>query len=125
MTAIRYPLAPLAQALGINLTAAGTFGGVAEDTGIDAVADRLDISQTTAHRLRREGLTALAADRYAMAAGIHPARVWSTWWADVSEANREHGEIACVCDDDLDQCGCGFYADDPPLEQLQQPPLAA
>ncbi len=59
MTTPRYPLAPLAQALGIHLTTAGTFGGATTDTGINALAQRLHISITTAHTLRRTGLSAL------------------------------------------------------------------
>lgn len=109
----RYPLEPLAQALGIELLDLGTFGGDPEPRGALELAARLGCSTETVYRLRRHGMSPLKADEYAMSAGIHPARVWPTWWADIDDTNREHAEVGCVCDGD--DCECGYYADDPPM----------
>lgn len=118
MTTDRYPLAPLAQALGIELLDAGTFGSDCEPRGVLELAARFDCSPETIYRFRRDGLSVMQADRYAMGAGVHPSRIWPTWWADVSEANREHAELGCVCDDDGDECTCGYYSEDPPMGSL-------
>ena len=40
------------------------------------------MSGTTLADVRRNGLTELAADRYAIRAGLHPAEVWPDWLQD-------------------------------------------
>jgi hypothetical protein len=112
----RLPLAPLAEALGVEFHNPGTFGGDENQTrGVPELAARLSCSVETVYRMRNNGLTPLQADRYAMSAGIHPARIWPNWWNGIDDTNTEHAELACVCDHDLDHCTCGYYGDDPPM----------
>lgn len=97
----RYPLEPLAQAMGITL---GRPGHPADsdraDTGLAAIADRLGISLPTAHRRRRHGIPWHEADRYAVAIGHLPGTIWPSWY------------------DDAPPEGDDWYSDDPSLEQL-------
>jgi hypothetical protein len=99
MSPIRYPLAPLAKALHIELgeTLHGGQQPGDEPAGLHALAEAVHVSISTAQRFRRFGLTERAADRLATAAGMHPSSLWPSWWADAA------GE------DDA------WYSDDPPM----------
>lgn len=61
-----WPLEPLLQAMGT-------------DRPLWARAGDLGLQERQVHRLRRRGLTDEEADRLAVAAGFHPAEVWSGW----------------------------------------------
>jgi hypothetical protein len=68
----RYPLAPLER----YLTARhGPFDG----DHCHALAQTLGLSERTLYRARLYGLTVWQADRYAIAAGLHPALIWPHW----------------------------------------------
>jgi len=74
----RYPLQPLADAMGLSLAAA---------------CRALGVSGSTMQDYRHRGLTERVADRLAVRAGFHPAEVWPDW------GHR-------VCDNEL--CGATF-----------------
>lgn len=95
----RYPLAPLAEALHIEL---GHMGRVwpdnEEPAGLTKLAEAIGIRDIRyMRRLLDRGLTDRLADRFATRAGFHPSQLWPTWWADAT------GE------------GDAWYADDPPM----------
>ncbi len=100
---MRYPLAPLTTALGIELGQPGRPGDAATH-GIPALAEALDCSAPTAERLHRDGLTRRQAERYAPRAGRHPAGFWPNWWRDDDIESEE-------ADD-------GYFSDDPALDEL-------
>jgi hypothetical protein len=107
-TRARYPLVLLADRLGITL---GQVGGHQPDqlpSGHAELMARLHISRATATRWARHGIPDRHADRAACAAGYHPATIWPEW------ENAVDGE-----DDD-------WYADDPPIDTLDDPrPIGA
>lgn len=52
--------------------------------GVDDFAEAVGCSRRAVHRWRHAGLTWDAADRAAVAVGLHPANVWGReWWASV------------------------------------------
>ena len=57
----RYPVAPLLEATGLSMS---------------ALAQRVGIGGGEYARVRSEGVTELAADRWANRLGLHPAEVW-------------------------------------------------
>lgn len=57
----RWPVEPLIEAAG----------------GIEKANRRIDPANL--HRARRDGLTDVAADRWAIRLGLHPAEVWPDW----------------------------------------------
>lgn len=78
---VRYPLRALADRLRITL---GHIGGQQPGQlpeGLADLADRTGMSHRTARRLHQLGMTWEQADRYALAAGLHPAWVWPDWSA--------------------------------------------
>lgn len=97
----RYPLAPLAQAMGITLHHVGYREPGQPPDGHTELAERLGITRQWAHQLEHRGLTDLAADRAAIRIGKHPADIWTTWF---DGAPGDHD----------------WYADDPSLDQLDQ-----
>jgi hypothetical protein len=52
------------------------------DLSDDELAATVGITVRHVHRLKLTGLTHLQADRYAVACGDHPARVWPGWDGD-------------------------------------------
>ena len=80
-----YPLEPLAAHLGITLGQTGGHQPGQDPTGVAALVDRLGISTTRIHQLRRSGLTDTQADRYACHVGKHPSDIWPTWWRDAPD----------------------------------------
>lgn len=81
-TQTRYPLAPLARALGITVTTRGGGNQPGHLQGLAAIATHLGISHRHAQRLHQHGLNPEQADRYAIRLGIHPAVLWPSWWTD-------------------------------------------
>jgi hypothetical protein len=76
----RLPLQPLLDALPIDHTLARPD---VRGPGASAQAARqLGVSTRTLHRLRLTGLDLWAADRLAIAAGLHPLTVWREGWID-------------------------------------------
>lgn len=69
----RYPFDPIAQALGVDNSAA---------------ARHLHISGTTWQQYRDHGLTAVVADRLAVRIGHHPAELWPDWPTDTDPLTR-------------------------------------
>lgn len=63
-----YDLNPLADMLGLSLS---------------ALASRFGLSGSTWKRYRDEGVSELVADRLACKAGLHPATVWPEWVDDL------------------------------------------
>lgn len=62
----RYPLAPLAEAVGVDTS---------------RLARILGLSGSTWKAYREHGMTERAADRLAVKAGFHPCEIWPDWWA--------------------------------------------
>ena len=75
MTAERFPLAPLEAILTIRY---GPFEG----DHCHQLARLVGVSERTIYRARMAGLTIWQADRYACAAGLHPALVWDHWFTE-------------------------------------------
>ncbi len=70
----RYPIAALCEATGLSAI---------------ALSRRLGLSKTWANKTsRRGGLTEYAADRVAVALGLHPANVWDSWLGDTALAEQ-------------------------------------
>ena len=63
----RYPLEPLADAMGITVHKACT---------------RLRVTGATYQEYRDRGLTPMVADRLAIKAGFHPGLIWPQWVTD-------------------------------------------
>ena len=99
-TRTRYPLQPLAQALGITLDQLGGHQPDNPPAGYTELAERLGITRQWVHHLSHHGLTDRSADRYAITTGHHPADIWDNWWDGA--------------DSDAD-----WYTDDPTLAELQ------
>lgn len=78
---MRFPLEPLAVVLSVEL---GVQGGMhpATDgpTGLTAVAESLGVSESSAKRYRRHGLSDRQADHAAVALGVHPSVLWPDWF---------------------------------------------
>ena len=70
MTSKRYPIEPLAEALGVTLGRIGGYQPDAPTEGLAALARSIGASLSTAKRIRKEGLTDAQADRYAVAAEL-------------------------------------------------------
>lgn len=64
----RYPLADLLDAIGAE--------------SLSDAASRIGVSASLLHLALRDGLSVRTADRYAIAAGLHPAMVWSSFIDD-------------------------------------------
>lgn len=90
----RYPLEPLAQAMGLSLHAA---------------CAQLGISGTTQKEYRARGVTVRVADRLAVKAGYHPAEIWPTW---IDDAIADEPP-AYVNYKDCAECGQPFEASSP------------
>lgn len=95
----RYPLDPLAHAMGLHLGAHGQRGDGTTPQGLAALATRLNISHRWARHLHHTGLTDTQADHYAIRIGRHPATIWPDWW---THATGDHD----------------WYPDDPPMASL-------
>lgn len=80
----RWPLGPLAAALGIQL---GVVGGQQPGPrqGLVALAQQVGVSHTMVKRLRAQGLSDSQADRYAAALGYHPVNIWPDWLAPATD----------------------------------------
>jgi hypothetical protein len=72
MTAERFPLAPLEAILTIR-------HGPFEGDHCHQLARLVGVTERTIYRARMTGLTVWQADRYAIAAGLHPALIWPNW----------------------------------------------
>lgn len=71
----RYPLQPLIDAIGLREMASPYPS--APPLSVEAQLARLmGVHQALTHRARREGLSERAADRWAIAVGLHPDLVW-------------------------------------------------
>ena len=83
----RYPIQPLATALGIELGRIGAPNGWStsddEPAGRTALAEALDVSISTITRRMRTGLDEYEADRYAIRSGVHPTHLWPDWGTDL------------------------------------------
>lgn len=88
----RYPLAPLAHILGIELGRVGGSQPGQPRAGLAALAEHLGISHTMAQRLNAQGLSDTQADRYACRIGHHPSEIWPTWWAGTDLTEHEADE---------------------------------
>lgn len=107
MTAPRYDLADLAAALRIELGPQDrNRQSEGEPRGLLALAARLGTDERHLRRAMHHGLTDRQADRYATRVGLHPASIWPCWW--------EHAGS------DAD-----WFADDPPVSALEEPPADA
>jgi hypothetical protein len=73
----RYPLAPLERLLTLRH---GPFHGDHHTTC--AVALAVGVTPRSVYRARLAGLTIWQADRYACAAGLHPALIWDNWFTE-------------------------------------------
>lgn len=102
----RYPIEPLAAALGITWTQNGhrthrRTNGWEPDTedGILTIIDLariLGCSVRTVYNLRNRGLTSRQADRYAVHhAGKHPAQIWPAWF-NQQHVNADIGDLEPV-----------------------------
>ena len=82
----RYPLAPLAAAIGVELGVSGGNRGANQYKpadqrhGLAELAQQLGISHGYAQQLHQHGLTDAEADRYACRLDLHPGSVWPDWW---------------------------------------------
>lgn len=103
MTTKRYPIEPLAEALGVTL---GRIGGYQPDQppeGLVALANRCGISHRRARRWHQFGVPARYSDQAAIACGRHPATLWPGWDLDIADGDPDD-----------------YYADDPPLDALDE-----
>lgn len=76
----RYPLAPLAALVGVELSELGRLAGV---------------SGSTWKEYRNEGVSERVADRLASRFGFHPAVVWPGWMA---ESTAKASRVCVECD---------------------------
>lgn len=98
---MRYPLAPLAVAMRIELHRPGRPPDDDQaDAGLSALAACIGVTPANASKLLARGLSDRQADRYATRVGMHPASIWPEWWE--------------AAGDDAD-----WYSDDPALESLR------
>jgi hypothetical protein len=74
-TGPRFPLEPLAKLL----DAEHRIADDGQNNAVEYLALRLRINRQQIFRARRAGLTIAQADRWAVAAGYHPAVVWPEW----------------------------------------------
>jgi len=105
MTAtVRYPLAPLAAHLGIQLGQPGNPNDP-HPQGLHALAQQLGVTHRTAQRLHQHGLTEDLIERYVTGIlRIHPSDLWpEPWWAN-APGEDDH-----------------WYSDDPPIDTLDTP----
>lgn len=78
----RLELQPLIDHLGLRAKSV-ECGGYAFTTHVSEwsqLAAIVGIDKSAVHRARREGLTLRQADRWAVAAGTHPALVWDEYF---------------------------------------------
>lgn len=90
----RYDLAPLLEALRLPPDA------------LTQLADRLGTDERHIRRARTTGLRWDAAERHAITIGHHPATLWPHWSTDLPRRLTD----------------ADWFTDDPPLDQLDQPP---
>ena len=82
----RLPLQPLLAALRIDHTLARSD---VPGPGVAAqAATLLGVSTRTIHRQKHTGISPEAADRLAIAAGLHPILVWGDAWTNAMENNE-------------------------------------
>lgn len=76
----RYPIEPLADALGITLGRIGRPTDGTQDT-LQTLADLIGVSLRTVKNYRTHGLTSRQADRTAIhLLHKHPAQLWPAWF---------------------------------------------
>lgn len=78
MSQRRYPLEPLAQAMG---------------SSVHAMAEALGLSGSWLRKIRDNGVPARSADRLAVAAGFHPYEVWPEMHAHALEETVDWPDI--------------------------------
>lgn len=116
MTTTTYPLAPLAEALNIELGKIGGHTGRwhhgAPPEGHTALAEALGVTTRRIRQLANEGLSELVADRYASAIGRHPSWIWPNWWDEADPDLAGTVTRPCTCGDQqrplgriCDRCG--------------------
>lgn len=94
----RYPLAPLAAALGITPAPRGNPGEPDIPHGLTALAALLHVSGTTIKRYSRHGIPEAAADRLAITiAHRHPATIWPYEWETNSPGELDLATQPCKC----------------------------
>lgn len=82
----RYPLQPLIDALGLREVASPY--PCAPPLTVEAQLARLmGVHQALTRRARRGGLSERAADRWAIAVGLHPDLVWADYMSDTKESH--------------------------------------
>ena len=74
MTAPRYSADPIFSLVG--------------DTGLRKFSRLTGVSESGMKNWRKVGLTSLAADRAAVALGLHPVSLWPTWFDDADNELR-------------------------------------
>lgn len=89
----RLPLAPLLKAAGVEglqvIPRRSRPGGIGGDrqlieSPITRLADMIGVSRRNVHRWQRDGVPEAAADRAALAIGLHPCEVWGDAWWDLA-----------------------------------------
>lgn len=101
----RYPIEPLARAIGVTLGRAGGYQPDDPPEGLAALANRCGITHRRAQRWHQYGIPARYSDQAAIACGRHPCNLWPGWDLDI---------------DDVDEDTDGYYADDLPLDELDE-----
>lgn len=87
----KLPLEPLLRALGLH----GQESSGGGDPGPYArAAETLGVNKRVLLRYRHTGLSPLAADRLAVAAGLHPRSVWGEAWDLAAAARRPRQRVA-------------------------------
>lgn len=83
MSTKRYPIEPLAEALGVTLGIEGNPNDDALLVGYAHLAEALGIdSFETVRTQRKRRLSDRQADHHACAIGMHPNDIWPTWYDD-------------------------------------------
>ena len=80
MSKERYPLAPLAQALGVQVGPPGVTGTDGHPVGHGKLALLLGCDIRTIRRYAADGIPEASADRYAVRAGRLPYEVWPDYY---------------------------------------------
>jgi len=88
----RFPFAPLAQHLSAFTEEGTTFTELR--CGYAQAARVLGFSDRQVYRWRTAGLSERAADRVAVALGVHPSAIWGElWWSSASPLERSDDEM--------------------------------